>query len=192
MNNMASIKSYFIFTFAIVLALLIGLVAGKAYFAQEAKTPTGAVAGAPSIDPEKVFFQGGKPEVIESIKTGGISDETRSDEAPAVKIIKEYAPGDVEVLRERALYLVKNSECYKQEYTLGLSRDEEEYKSFYSTNKVVNLVYDFNEQFHGWIVFKLVKINKALKTDSLKVNIDVANDQVSCEDINLYYTDKKA
>ena len=186
MNRKSSITAFAVFG-VLVLALAVGFLAGSIYDkgASEDKGGfiTGAVSGVPDAQSsvgEEISLKGDSDKLV---------DEQTAQSTPAERIIKEYSPGDVEVLRNRALQLVKNSDCYKQEYELGLSDDEEKYRSFYSTSKVINLVYDFNEQFHGWIVFRLVRINRVLKTESLKVDIDVGGDKVSCPEIELHYSD---
>ncbi len=187
MKNKTRLIPYVLF---VLIVLSLGFVAGK-YYTQ--KTPTGAVAGQSAEDGKggkALGLPDGEAEFKEENLEQATADEpVQEDGTPASRIIKEYAPGDVEVLRNRALEIVKESDCYKQEYELELSNGEEKYRSFYSTAKTINLVYDFNEQFHGWIVFKLVRINRQVKVDSLKVNIDVSEDKASCPESGLYYSD---
>ncbi len=160
-----------------VIALSIGFYLGNKHTKDYVKEPGLIVDPDTEMSFQEEYIEVVKPEVEES-----------AINTPAASIIKEYNPGDVAVLKERALELVKKSDCYKQVYELELSEDEKIYSQFYSTTKVINLVYDYNERFHGWIVFKLVRINRELERESLKVNIDLTDNSVTCNSIDLLYT----
>ncbi len=114
----------------------------------------------------------------------------QTEEKIGDKIIKEYGDYDVQILKEQAEKIIHKHECYKQDYNIsGLDKWEDR---LYGMEKNLRLVYDQDEEFHGWLTFNLLRIKPPyVATDTIKLWVDVATKEVSCEIANLTYTKKE-